>query len=81
MIERANSSQEEGKVTSQRPDDRLSALPERLAVGPLAVAGYSLLRSLVYAAIKPFWFDEVLTFVVSRQEYTLCDLGRSQTGR
>jgi hypothetical protein len=68
MIETANSSQEEGKVTSQRPDDRLSAFPESVAYwGLLAVAGYSLLRSVVYAAIKPFWFDEVLTYVVSRQ--------------
>jgi hypothetical protein len=68
MIKTANSYQEEGKVTSQRPDDRLSALPESPAYwGLLAVAGYSLLRSVVYAAIKPFWFDEVLTFVVSRQ--------------
>src|SRR5262249_54834177 len=30
-------------------------------------AAYALLRSFVYAAIKPLWFDEVLTFVVSRQ--------------
>lgn len=68
MIETANSSQEEGKVTSQRPDDRLSALPESLVHwGLLVVAAYSLLRSVVYAAIKPFWFDEVLTYVVSRQ--------------
>jgi uncharacterized membrane protein len=68
MIETAYSSHEEGKVTSQRPDDRLSALPESLAYwGLLAVAAYSLLRSFVYAAIKPFWFDEVLTYVVSRQ--------------
>ena len=68
MIETANSSQEEGKVTSQRPDDRLSALPESLVYwGLLVVAAYSLLRSVVYAAIKPFWFDEVLTYVVSRQ--------------
>jgi 4-amino-4-deoxy-L-arabinose transferase-like glycosyltransferase len=35
--------------------------------GLLAVAGYALLRSIVSAATKPFWFDEVLTFVVSRQ--------------
>jgi 4-amino-4-deoxy-L-arabinose transferase-like glycosyltransferase len=68
MIETANSSYEEGKVTSQRPGDRLSALPESLAYwGLLAVAAYSILRSVVYAAIKPFWFDEVLTYVVSRQ--------------
>lgn len=32
-----------------------------------ALAAYALLRSTIYALVKPFWFDEILTFVVSRQ--------------
>jgi hypothetical protein len=32
-----------------------------------AVAAYALLRSAIYAMMKPFWFDEILTWVVSRQ--------------
>src|SRR5262245_62053220 len=42
--------------------------PEKLFhYGLGIVAAYALLRSTFYAAVKPFWFDEVLTFVVSRQ--------------
>jgi len=43
-------------------------VPERFAYwGLLAMAAYGLLRSITYAWMKPFWFDEVLTYVVSRQ--------------
>lgn len=46
----------------------LNVLSDRtLNYAVLAVAAYALLRSGVYALIKPLWFDEVLTFVVSRQ--------------
>lgn len=57
------------KAQSNHPSQpHLGAFEERLIYfGLLAVAAYALLRSLVYAAIKPLWFDEVLTFVVSRQ--------------
>src|SRR5262245_57509989 len=46
----------------------VGAPPEKFFYyGLCGVAAYALLRSTFYAAIKPFWFDEVLTFVVSRQ--------------
>jgi mannosyltransferase len=35
--------------------------------GLLALVAYAATRSMVYAAAKPFWFDEVLTQVVCRQ--------------
>src|SRR5262249_49804588 len=35
--------------------------------GIFVVSAYVLLRSAFYAAFKPLWFDEVLTFVVSSQ--------------
>jgi|GEM_PF-801776 len=41
---------------------------ERAATCGLAVLlAYALLRSVVAAATKPFWYDEVMTFIVARQ--------------
>ncbi len=41
---------------------------ERTASRGLAIlVAYALLRSLVDAATKPFWYDEVMTFIVTRQ--------------
>src|SRR5215469_1668953 len=41
---------------------------KKLAYGLLAcLLVYAVIRSLLAAAAKPFWYDEVLTFVVSSQ--------------
>ncbi len=35
-------------------------------VGLVALIGYSVVRSVVAAAAKPFWFDEICTWIVAR---------------
>ena len=53
--------------TSSASHHRYSVYSDRLIpFSILALAAYALLRSAAYAVIKPFWFDEVLTFIVSR---------------
>jgi hypothetical protein len=53
--------------------DSLRTLIQKLKADRVASYGlaillaYALLRSLVAAASKPFWYDEVMTFIVARQ--------------
>jgi 4-amino-4-deoxy-L-arabinose transferase-like glycosyltransferase len=69
MIERIGISEDESethKVYSKQA--LLTAVARALRTWGLpALVCYALARSLVYAALKPLWFDEVLTYVVSRQ--------------
>jgi 4-amino-4-deoxy-L-arabinose transferase-like glycosyltransferase len=69
MIERIGISENESethKVYSKQT--LLTAVAAALMTWGLpALVCYALARSLVYAALKPLWFDEVLTYVVSRQ--------------
>ena len=69
MIERVSTSEEGSQkrkvYSSQAP---LTVIATAITFWGLpALVCYALARSLVYAAVKPFWFDEVLTYVVSRQ--------------
>jgi hypothetical protein len=67
MIETVNSSRD-SEPQSQTLESFLTGISDRFVYWALfAIAAYSLLRSSVYAWMKPFWFDEVLTYVVSRQ--------------
>jgi 4-amino-4-deoxy-L-arabinose transferase-like glycosyltransferase len=61
------------RISTSDRFDSLPSLMERLSAEKAASCGlailvaYALLRSLVAAASKPFWYDEVLTFIVARQ--------------
>jgi Dolichyl-phosphate-mannose-protein mannosyltransferase len=67
MIETVNSSRD-SEPQSQTLESFLRGISDRFVYWALfAIAAYSLLRSITYALAKPFWFDEVLTYVVSRE--------------
>ena len=68
----SNSETKNGQSTSILPFRLLSlgAKPESektIFVIVIALAIYSVFRNLMQAAVRPLWFDEILTLVVSRQ--------------
>jgi len=66
MIETINSSRD-SEPQSQPLESFLKGSDRFVYWALFAIAAYSLLRSITYALAKPFWFDEVLTYVVSRE--------------